>query len=152
MLIFMADYTLLGAAAALIYPEDFLRSYTALTIHGFVWHGILLFISLTIILSDAGDSSEGDFISSTVIFCILSLAALAINIAAEPLMQASHTEHSYAAMFYLNPYHLSPQPLVSAVQQQLGIPAGLILYSLCIIAAAAIVEIIRNKCRKLTKR
>ena len=63
-------------------------------------------------------------------------------------MQAVHAEragfpHSYAAMFYLNPYHISPQPLVGSVQNVLGIPAGLILYALVTaLASSALISII----------
>jgi hypothetical protein len=144
ILAFMADYTLISAAAALIYPEDFLRSYVTLTAHGFIWHGILLFISLLIIMSGACEGSYRDFLSATIVFSVLSLIAAGINAACEPVMQAGNTAHSYAAMFYLNPYHISPQIIVGRVQHLAGIPAGLILYSAAIVMAAGIVELSRH--------
>lgn len=144
VLTFMTDYTLISAAAALIYPEDFLRSYVTLTAHGFIWHGILLFVSLLIIKSGISAGSRRDFVNATLLFMILSAIAVAVNAACEPLMQAGNTAHSYAAMFYLNPYHLSPQIIVGRVQQLAGIPAGLILYSTVIVMAAGIVELSRH--------
>lgn len=141
---FMSGYTFISAAAALIYPEDYLRSYISLTVHGFLWHGILLFISLLIIFSGAADSRGRGIIRAAGLFAVLCAAAVLINIAAEPLMQAAVQNgaglpHDHAAMFYLNPYHLSPQPLVSSVQKTAGIPAGLVLYSLVIAAAGSAV-------------
>ena len=146
-LTFMAGYTLLSAAAALVYPQDMLRSYTALTIHGFVWHGILIFISFSILfctdvsgyISYRRIFSVSGFLRATALFVVLSVIAVSINAAAEPAMAAGGFVHKYAAMFYLNPYHLSPQPAVSNVQMTYGIPAGLMLYELVIIAVSGIV-------------
>ncbi len=139
---FLAVYTFTGAAAALIIPEDYLRSYAALTLHGFIWHGILLMISLTILLSRMADLSTRGFARATALFLVMCAAAVCINIAVEPLMAASYAEglipHSYAAMFYLNPYHLSPQPLVDTIQKSAGIPLGLALYVISIIAVSGL--------------
>ena len=135
---FMGSYTFISAAAALIYPEDYLRSYTTLTVHGFLWHGILLFISLMIIFSGAADTGIRGILKAAALFAVLCIAAVLINTAAESLMQPG-LPHDHAAMFYLNPYHLSPQPLVSSIQKTAGIPAGLVLYSLVIAAAGSAV-------------
>ena len=139
---FLAVYTFTGAAAALIIPEDYLRSYVTLTLHGFIWHGILLMISLTILLSRMADLSRRGFARATVLFLVMCAAAVCINIAVEPLMAASYAEglipHSYAAMFYLNPYHLSPQPLVDIIQKSAGIPLGLALYVISVIAVSGL--------------
>jgi hypothetical protein len=139
ILCFLSSYTLIGALAALIIPEDFLRRQAPLTAHGFIWHGLLLFISLVIIMSNRFAGTRGsaiDFGRATALYACMCLIAVLINCACEPYMQAYIGEHSYAAMFYLNPYHLSPQPLVDAVQKSLGIPAGLALYALVTAAAS----------------
>ncbi|MBR2539698.1 MAG: YwaF family protein [Mogibacterium sp.] len=139
MLTFLGSYALIGAAAALIFPEDFLRSYVTLTLHGFIWHGLLLFISIIALHAEDTDLSLRGFAGAAIIFIFLSFVAVLINIAAEPLMASAGLPESYAAMFYMNPYHISPQPVVSSVQQAIGIPAGLLLYALCIIAASGII-------------
>ena len=144
-LTFMGGYTFISAAATLIYPEDILRSYTALTLHGFVWHGLLLFISLLILLTGRADPSARGLMKAAMLFAIMCVFAVMINVVAEPVMQnASGLVHSYAAMFYLNPYHISPQPVVSAVQKTAGIPAGLLLYSLAIFAVSSLVIRLRQ--------
>lgn len=157
VLTFLAGYTPVSALAALIYPQDFLRSYTALTMHGFIWHGILLFISLVIILSGAAyarsGAASGD---AAILFTVLSLIAVGINTAAEPAMQAAYAArrivHDYAAMFYMNPYHLSPQPLVSSVQETAGIAAGLVLYGIVIILAGSTAAVTARKLCRSGKR
>ena len=141
---FMNGYTFISACAALIYPEDILRSYLSLTIHGFLWHGILLFISLLIILTGAADVSARGLLRAACLFGCLCAIAVCINAAAEPVMQTIRSTHprithSWTAMFYLNPYHISPQPLVGSVQKTAGIPAGLVLYAIVIIFFSSLI-------------
>ncbi len=145
VLTFMTGYTFVSAAAALIYPQDFLRSYVTLTAHGFIWHGILLFISLTLILSGMPDLSRRGILRSVILFLLLCTAAVCINIYAEPLMRSASASGAlssgYAAMFYLNPYHISPQPVIDTIQESAGIPAGLALYIAAVTAAAVAADL-----------
>ena len=143
---FLGGYAFVSAVATLIYPEDILRSYTALTVHGFVWHGLLLFISLVVLHTGSADTSARGLLRASVLFAILCGIAVGINMLAEPIMQATPgLPHSWAAMFYLNPYHLSPQPLVGTIQKTAGIPAGLLLYSIAVAAAGSIAARLLNK-------
>ena len=143
ILTFLATYTFVGAAAALAVPEDFMRSYVSLTLHGFIWHGILLFICLTVVFSGIADLSWRGFRRATMLFLGLCVIAVVINVLAEPVMASAHAAglvpNQYAAMFYLNPFHLSPQPVVGTVQKSAGIPVGLALYVLTIILSAGLV-------------
>ena len=144
---FMGGYTFISAVATLIYPEDILRPYAALTIHGFVWHGLLLFISLFILLTGSAGAEARSLLSAAALFALLCVIAVLINMAVEPLMQNDPgIPHSWAAMFYMNPYHISPQPVVSNIQKAAGIPAGLILYGLAIAATGSLVDVF---CRNL---
>lgn len=146
ILTFLATYTFVGAVAALTVPEDFLRSYVTLTLHGFIWHGILLFICLVVVFSGIADLSLGGFMRSTVLFGSLCVIAVIINVIVEPVMAKAHAAglvpNPYAAMFYLNPYHLSPQPIVDTVQKSAGIPLGLALYVIVIIAVSGLVALV----------
>ena len=140
MLTFMTGYTFISAAAALIYPEDYLRSYVTLTAHGFMWQGILLFISLTIGLSCMSDLSKRGILRSVSLYLMLCAAAIGINMFAERAISSAHVS-GYAAMFYLNPYHISPQPVVGAIQESAGIPAGLALYMMAVTAAGVLADL-----------
>ncbi len=143
-LTFMSGYTFISAVATLVFPEDILRPYITLTVHGFIWHGLLLFISLLIFLAGRMDAGAKGLCSAAVLFVILSLIALGINTVVEPVMPAIRAvhpavTHDWAAMFYLNPFHISPQPVISAIQKTAGIPAGLVLYTLVIAAVSSII-------------
>lgn len=143
---FLGGYTFVSAVATLIYPEDILRSYTALTVHGFVWHGLLLFISLVVLLTGSADTSAHGLLRAFGLFAILCVIAILINVFAEPITQTMPgLPHSWAAMFYLNPYHISPQPIVSTIQKTAGIPAGLVLYVLTTAIVSSLV------CKTLSK-
>lgn len=143
ILTFLATYTFVGAAAALAVPEDFMRSYVTLTMHGFIWHGLLLFICLTVVFSGMADLSLRGFGRATALFLGLCVIAVLINIVTEPITASAYSQglvpNQYAAMFYLNPFHLSPQPIVGTVQKSAGIPLGLALYVLTIILSAGAV-------------
>jgi TRAP-type C4-dicarboxylate transport system permease small subunit len=117
----------------------------SLTAHGFIWHGILLFISLLITMTGSADSSAKGILRAAGLFALLCIAAVMINACVEPVMQnirSAHPAvlHSWAAMFYLNPYHISPQPLVGSIQITAGIPAGLVLYALAIASLASFLQ------------
>ena len=146
LMTFMGGYTFVSAVATLIYPEDILRPYIALTSHGFIWHGMLLFISLLVFLTGCTDASIRGLRGAAVLFVILSVIALNINIVAEPVMpaiRAAHpgVAHDWAALFYLNPFHISPQPVVSDIQKIAGIPAGLVLYLIVIVAVSSLITV-----------
>lgn len=149
ILTFLAGFTFTGAAAALAVPEDFMRSYVTLTLHGFIWHGLLLFISLTVVLSGIADFTVRGFARSVILFLGMCIIAVCINVLVEPAMAAAYAKslvaNPYAAMFYLNPYHLSPQPFVDIVQKSAGIPAGLALYVLVIIAVSGAADFVFSK-------
>lgn len=140
---FMLGFTFTSAVAAFIYPADMLRPWLTLTAHGFIWHGVLMFISLVIGFSKMADLSKKGYLRSVVLFLILCAAAIVINIVAEPLALAGAAEGgpvTYPSMFYLSPYHISVQPGVGKIQEALGIPAGLLIYICAVCAAALIVD------------
>jgi uncharacterized membrane protein YwaF len=145
MMTFMGGYTFVSALATLIYPEDILRPYITMTAHGFIWHAILLFISLLIFMTGTADASAAGLARAALLVAALSVVALMINIAVEPVMQTGSAAHRYAAMFYLNPYHLSPQPIISDIQKAAGIPAGLLIYSIVTAIAGSLATVVAAK-------
>ena len=150
VLAFMAGYTFVSAVATFIYPEDILRPYIVLTLHGFDWHGVLLFISLTIGLTGMADLSFRGWLRSTYLFLSLSIVAIIINVVAEISSASSGRMHGYANMFYLSPYHSSNQPVVGAVEQTFGRPAAMLLYMIAVAAAAGLADHMFWRCSNRT--
>lgn len=142
LLTFMAGFTFVSAMAALIYPADMLKPYIVLTAHGFIWHGILLFISLLIGISGMGDFTWKGFLRSSGLFIVLALFAVLINVLTEPLAKMTGVQGSYPNMFYLSPYHMSNQPFVTELEQTYGRLPAMGCYVLAIIVLAGIVDFV----------
>ena len=61
---FMASYNLLGAFITFFEPSSLLRPYFMMTLHGFLWHAILVFLGIYIALSGRCLKNKKDFITS----------------------------------------------------------------------------------------
>ena len=94
---FLCAYNLLGGFLALLEPSGLSHDYWTLTLHGFVWHTLLVFIGLFLILSGNGPKSLKDVGRATVLFLILCGMAFCINLA---LFRASNGEIN---MFFVGP-------------------------------------------------
>ncbi|MBS6644178.1 MAG: YwaF family protein [Clostridiaceae bacterium] len=120
VLTFMQDFNLLGGAMALAYPEGFLHPYWVLTLHGFIWHSMLVFLGLFIGFSGRADNSTRGYLKTIPLFGICCLAASVINICTPVKGEAD--------MFYISPYYPSSQIVFHEIAQNFGIMAGNITY------------------------
>lgn len=117
---FMQDFALLGGFMALADPSGLMYPYIVLTLHGFIWHFILIFLGLYCALSGKGSTNIRDFPATIPVFLGLALIATFINIAAHP--------YGNADMFYISPYEPNGQIGFHQIALILGIPAGNLLY------------------------
>lgn len=78
---FLCTYNLLGGFLALLEPSGLSHDYWTLTLHGFVWHTLLVFLGLFLILSGNGPRSLRDFGRATALFLLLCGIAFCINAA-----------------------------------------------------------------------
>ena len=74
---FMGLYNLLGGGLALFEPSGLLHVYWTLTVHAFLWHLMLVFIGLVLLLS----GNAGDYRGATLCFLALCVVAFCINLA-----------------------------------------------------------------------
>lgn len=126
LLTFMQDFNLLGGIMALAEPSGLFHPYWLLTLHGLIWHILLIFIGLYIGFSRRADESVGGYVKTLpLLFLCCGIAAL-INVTAKPLGQAD--------MFYISPYYPNNQAIFSAIAGKLGITAGNLIYvfSICV--------------------
>lgn len=131
---FLQDYSILGGAAALIVPEGFSKIHWTLTIHGYVWHILLILISALIALTGHADLSRKGFLRTLPLFFAFSAIALLINVAAPG--------HGQANMFYISPYYPTPQPVFHEIALVSGIWPANLMYLLTIIAGGRIVHLL----------
>ena len=134
ILTFMQDFNLLGGIMALAEPSGLLHPYWFLTLHGLLWHILLIFIGLLIGFSHESDSSFTGYGSTLPLFLICCGIATLINVTAKPLGQAD--------MFYISPYYPNNQAVFYTISQKLGVLPGNIIYLLSICAGGLLFHMI----------
>ena len=117
---FMQDFNLLGGIAALIVPEGFSHIHWSLTLHGYVWHILLILIGLFIALSGRADSGRKGFLRTLPVFACCALTATLINLLAPGQGRAD--------MFYITPYYPTTQPVFHEIALGIGIVPANLLY------------------------
>lgn len=117
---FMQDFNLLGGLAALIIPEGFRHIHWTLTLHGYLWHILLILIGLAIAWSGRSDLSRRGFGRTIPVFVICCCIATLINLYAPG--------HGRADMFYITPYYPSSQPVFHEIALEIGIIPANLLY------------------------
>lgn len=138
---FLQDFSLLGGIMALAVPPGLMHPYVVMTLHGFVWHFILLFIGIYCAALPPACTSLRllwrEYARTLPILFFCSALALLINIFAGP----------EADMFYISPYFPSSQPIFHNLSLALGIIPGIFLYVLAMAAAGFLVHIAAARLR-----
>ncbi|ETP71427.1 hypothetical protein UYO_2622 [Lachnospiraceae bacterium JC7] len=142
LLTFLQDYGFLGGIMSLIVHDGLLHpGHILLTAHGFIWHILLVVLSLYISFNRLSLSGVKGFLRTVpLFFCFAALAEL-INIAL----------HSFGDcdMFYISPYHISSQPVFSQIDMVAGRWAGIFIYLAAVVAGAFIVHTVLENANKL---
>ena len=119
-LTFLQDFCLLGGVMALAEPSGLLHGYWFLTLHGLLWHVLLIFIGLLIGFSCQSDMTALGYIRTLPLLLICCGIASIINVTAKPAGQAD--------MFYISPYYPNNQIVFYDISLKLGITAGNVIY------------------------
>lgn len=137
---FLMDFNLLGAFMALLVPNGLMHPYVTMTIHAFLWHFILLFVSFLIGFSKHGDTSIQGFLKTFPILIISILIATVLNI----------LFHNYGDinMFYISPYEITTQPIFSQIMQYTGIPIGNLIYISAMSLGAFLIHLLFARLRQ----
>ncbi len=134
---FMYNYNLLGAVMVFADPSGLSHPYVLLTLHGFLWHLILIFIGLLIAFSKMVLPSRSGFLQSSVVFIIGCIIATIINVASHPFGNAD--------MFYITPYYATTQIVYSQIAAKFGIFAGNAVYIISIICGARLMHLLYKR-------
>lgn len=129
---FLCTYNLLGGFLALLEPSGLSHEYWTLTLHGFLWHTLLVFLGLFLIISGNGPKSLRDFGRATVLFLILCGIAFCINLT---LRRASNGEIN---MFFVGPSN-NPLIVFKEIAARFGWYAATALYIPCVCLGAWLV-------------
>ena len=122
---FLQDFALLGGIMALAEPSGLMHPYVVLTLHGFLWHFILIFIGLYCAFTGKSGSRLADFADTLPLFLGCAVIATIINVAAHP--------YGNADMFYISPYYPNGQIVFHEIALTIGTAPGNLLYLLSVI-------------------
>ncbi len=129
---FLCTYNLLGGFLALLETSGLSHEYWTLTLHGFLWHTLLVFLGLLVIATGNGPRSLRDFGRATALFLMLCCAAFAINLA---FFRASGGQIN---MFFIGPAS-NPLIVYKDVAARFGWYAATALYIPCVCLGAGLV-------------
>lgn len=131
---FMQDFHLLGGIAALTVPDGFSGIHWSLTLHGYVWHVLLIAISLLLFFGKRTDCSRRGFLRTLPTFAVCCCIALIINVSAPG--------DGIIDMFYISPYHPSTQPVFHELSLLIGILPGNLLYLASVMIGAGCIHLL----------
>lgn len=120
---YLQDFGLLGGIMALAEPSGLLHPYWTLTLHGLLWHIVLIFIGLYAAYSGLSDTSGKGYRNTLPLLGAFCLIATVINVAT----------HGAADMFYIAPYYPVTQVVFHSIALRFGnvVGIGVYLFSLC---------------------
>lgn len=140
ILTFMQDFNLLGGVMALAEPSGLLHPYWTLTLHGLLWHILLIFIGLLTSFSGHSERSIKGFAKTLPLFGICCLIASFINI-------FTHTRGD-ANMFYISPYYPTSQIVFHEIALKFGVMAGNVAYLLSICLGGFLFHMLMRRFKK----
>lgn len=125
---FIQDFGLLGGIMALAEPSGLMHPYITLTVHGFLWHFILIFMGLICAFYNHGKRGRPLFL-----FLICTAIATVINVLSHP--------YGNADMFYISPYYPNGQIVFHQISLVIGTFAGNCLYLASVLLGGFIIHI-----------
>ena len=121
---FLQDFGLLGGIMALAEPSGLMHPYWTLTLHGLLWHILLVFIGLLLAFSRIPDRTAAGFLRTLPMLAVFCVIATVINVATG----------GAADLFYISPYYPVTQVVFYQISLRLGTGAGICVYVLCLCA------------------
>ena len=118
---FMVSYNLLGGFITFLEPSALCRPYLMMTLHGFVWHLVLVFIGIYLALSKRCLKSKKDFFTSTKVYAVLCSIALILNISLRSVSNGKLNA------FYLGP-SISPIIIFEDISANFGWFINMIIF------------------------
>ena len=143
LLIFLATYSLLAAIIALAVPADMLRPQIYLTCYSFLYHFLMIAVSIASIRI-IRNRKDLIFSDSIILFLLMAVIAELINIICHQIFHDIHVEPD---MFYITPYYPTTQPIFNTIAVRFGIFTEVIIYLGIIIAASYLIY--RLLCKKI---
>ncbi len=133
--VYLQSFGFLGGVMALLEPSGLMHPYWTLTLHGLLWHVMLIFIGLFVTASGLADRNLRSFLWTLPLFWVFCLTATAVNILTGGL----------ADMFYISPYYPVTQAVFHEISLAAGILPGIAVYLISICVGAALCRLLLNR-------
>ncbi len=143
--VFLQDFGFLGGIMALAVPDGFLYPYWTLTIHGFLWHFLLIFLGIYCKQKGLTGESDQTFLRMLPLYFLCCGIAAIIN----TLVQFTVYPNGYADMFYINSFFPSEQPVFRQISLAFGNGWGHLAY---ILASCIGAYLIHRLFRRIPRR
>ncbi|MBO6046626.1 MAG: YwaF family protein [Erysipelotrichaceae bacterium] len=138
--IFLSTFSLVGAIGALVYPEDMLRPQILLTLHGFIYHGLMIILSVIAVILMCRQQ-RAPFLPAVILFGVCAAIAEVINIMGHDLWPTLEQPN----MFYISPYMVINRPFFQTIQIHFGTIIEIVVYLCAIILVSWLVyQMLRN--------
>ena len=141
LLVFLSTFSLFSDIIALVLPYDMLRPQIVLTVHSFLYHGLIISCALIAILI-LKKRKDIRFLPTVYLFLFMALIAFAINGISHALLNNIYIEPN---MFYITPAYPTTQPVFHDIAVKYGIFTEIILYLSLIILASYLFFIIERR-------
>ena len=120
---FLGSCGIFAALCALAFPVDMLRVWPLLTMHGFLWHGVMIYTGL-ISLSLSPVRKWQDHTHPILLLLVLACAAEVIN----SIGTAAAGSGPIPDMFYISPYIVTQQPVFHDIAVRFGNTVEIMVY------------------------
>ncbi len=134
---FLQDFGLLGGIMALAVPDGLFHPYWTLTLHGFLWHFILILLGVYCGRKGLADAGAGGFFRMLPLYGLCCSIAIFIN----TMVQLCIYPRDYSDLFYINCFFPSEQPFFHQLSLWLGNVWGHILYVLASCCGAGLIHL-----------
>ena len=123
---YLTSFGFLGGIMALAEPSGLMHPYWTLTLHGLLWHILLVFMAFFCARFGLAGKTTRDFLYTIPLFFVFCLIATAVNVLTA----------GKADMFYISPYYPITQVVFHQISLALGVAPGIGIYLLSICAGA----------------
>ena len=141
VLVFLSTFSLFAAIIALLLPYDMLRDQVFLTLYSFLYHGLMITVSI-ISLNILRKRKKAAFLPSVFLFLLMAVIAEMINVLSHFIFHDIRREPD---MFYITPYYPTTQPVFHEIAVRYGILTEIIIYLSSIIFISWIIFMIEKK-------
>ena len=138
--VYLQSFGFLGGVMALLEPSGLMHPYWTLTLHGLLWHVLLIFIACCCTASGIAGPEASGILPALPLFFLFCLAATAVNILTE----------GRADMFYISPYYPITQVVFHQISVAMGIGPGIAVYLAFVCAGAFASRRLLNRLFSLT--